>query len=286
MPFIFRGKTAFGIKINGLNHKHQATRNYNNMKRVYKNEIINGLNRTGSMKPGILTESDLQHLPLVVKKYLNYAGVIGKAKTLNVRIKAEGKIRSKPEDSWMTFTSEQYNFFDQPTRVFIIKARKAGIPAVGIHLYKKETAIMVIKIAGLFKVVDAKGPEMNQGETVTVFNDMCFMAPSTLIDKNIQWETIDSLTVRAKFTNGSITIGATLIFNEKGELVNFISNDRFETADGKLYKNYPWSTPVKEYRDFNGIRVASTVSVIFHRPDYDFCYGEFQLKGIEYNYKY
>jgi hypothetical protein len=255
------------------------------MKKEYKNEIIAGLNRTSSMKPGIITESDLQHLPAAVKKYLIYAGVIGKEKVLNVRIKSEGKIRSKPEDSWMTFTSEQFNFFDQPTRVFFIKASKAGIPAKGIHLYKNETAIMVIKIAGLFKVVDAKGSEMNQGETVTVFNDICFLAPATLINKNIQWETIDSLTVKAKYTNGSITIGATLIFNEKGELVDFISSDRFETGDGKNYKNYPWSTPVKQYWDFNGIRVASTASVIYHRPDDDFCYGEFQLKEIEYNCK-
>jgi hypothetical protein len=255
------------------------------MKKVYKSEVNAGLSRTNSMKPGIITESDLQHLPPVVKKYLNYTGVIGKEKIVNVRIKFEGKIRSKPEDSWMTFTSEQYNFFDQPTRIFFIKARKMGIPATGIHLYKNETAIMVIKIAGLFKVVDAKGPEMNQGETVTVFNDMCFMAPGTLIDKNIEWETIDSLTVKARYTNGNITIGTTLFFNEKGELVNFISNDRFESADGKVYKNYPWSTPIKEYKDFNGIKTASSASTIFHRPDADFCYGEFILKEIEYNCK-
>jgi hypothetical protein len=158
-----------------------------------------------------------------------------------------------------------------------------GIPAKGIHLYKDEQAIMIIKLAGLFKVVDAKGIEMNQGETVTVFNDMCCMAPATLIDKNIQWEIIDPMTVKARFTNGSITISATLFFNEKGELINFISNDRFETADGKIYKNYPWSTPIKEYTNYKGIKTASSASIIYHRPDSDFCYGEFIMKEIEYN---
>lgn len=253
------------------------------MKRTYKNEVIAGLNRTNAIKPEIITERDMQHLPTIVQKYLHYAGVVGKEKVLNVRIKFEGKIRSKPGDSWMNFTSEQYNFFDQPTRVFILKACKMGIPAKGIHLYKEEKAIFIVYIAGLFKVVDAKGPEMNQGETVTVFNDMCCMAPASLIDKNIQWESIDSLTVKAKFTNGGLTIGATLLFNEKGELLNFISNDRFETADGKIYINNPWSTPIKEYKDINGIRVVASASTIYHRPDSDFCYGEFILKEIEYN---
>jgi hypothetical protein len=255
------------------------------MKKVYKREVSAALNRTSSLKPSLIIESDLQHLPPIVKKYLDYTGWVGKEKLFNVRIKFEGKIRSKPEDSWMTFTSEQYNFFDKPTRIFYIKAYKKGIPAKGIHLYKDEKAIMVIKLVGLFKVVDAKGAEMNQGETVTVFNDMCCMAPATLIDKSIQWETIDPLTVKARFTNGNISISATLFFNEKGELVNFISNDRFETADGKVYKNYPWSTPIKEYTDFNGIRTASFATTIYHRPDTDFCYGEFVMKEIEYNCK-
>lgn len=255
------------------------------MKKLYKKEVIAGLNRTSSLKPTLITESDLQHLPPIVKKYLEYTGWVGKEKLFNVRIKFEGKIRSKPEDSWMTFNSEQYNFFDKPTRIFYIKAFKMGIPAIGIHLYKDEKAIMVIKLAGLFKVVNAKGVEMNQGETVTIFNDMCCMAPATLIDKDIQWEMIDSLTVKARYTNGKITIGATLIFTEKGELINFISNDRFETADGEIYKNYPWSTPIKEYTDNYGIRVVSSASTIYHRPDSDFCYGEFVMKEIEYNCK-
>jgi len=255
------------------------------MKKIYKNEVTAALKRTSFLNPGIILESDLQHLPSIVKKYLYYSGAVGKERVLNVRIKFEGRIRSKPEDSWMTFISEQYNFFYKPTRIFFIKAYKMGIPAKGIHLYKDEKAIMVIKLAGLFKVVDAKGIEMDQGETVTFFNDMCCMAPATLIDKNIQWETIDSLSVKARYTNGNLTICATLLFNEEGRLLNFISNDRYETSDGKIFKNYPWSTPIKEYKDYRGFRIASSASTIYHRPDNDFCYGEFTMQEIEYNCK-
>jgi len=253
------------------------------MKKTYKNEVRAALKRTLTFKPEIINENDLAHLPQIIRQYLEYTGVTGKEKLFNVRIKFEGKIRSKPEGSWMTFISEQYNFFDKPARIFYIEAFKMGIPAKGIHLYKDEKASMVIKLAGLFKVVDAKGKEMDRGETVTVFNDMCCMAPAALIDKNIQWEIIDPLTVKAGYTNGSLTIYATLIFNEKCQLVNFISNERFETSDGKIYKNYPWSTPIKEYRDYNGIPTPSSALTIYHRPDADFCYGEFVLKEIEYN---
>jgi len=253
------------------------------MKKRYKKEVLEALERTKGMKNEILTEDDIKHLPQAVQKYIRYSGALGKEKVINFRVEFEGRIRSKPEDSWMILKSVQYNFVDKPTRLFYITARKMGIPAGGLHLYKDEKALMKIKIAGLFTVVDASGKEMDQGETVTVFNDMCFMAPATLIDNNITWETIDSLTVKATFTNGNITIGATMYFNEKGELVNFISNDRFETTDGKVYKNYPWLTPVSGYQKINGYCLASGAQAIYRHPEGDFCYGEFNIVNVEYN---
>jgi len=110
------------------------------------------------------------------------------------------------------------------------------------------------------------------------------MAPGSLIDKRIHWEIIDSLTVKAIFNNDNISISAVLYFDEEGRLINFISNDRFET-DGKEYKNYPWETPLTEYREFNGYRLPFKVRVIYKRPEGDFCYGEFEIKSIEYNCK-
>jgi len=253
------------------------------MKNKYKKEVFEALERTKDIKNEMLTEDDIKHLPQAVQKYIRYSGALGKEKVINFRVEFEGRIRSKPTDGWMPLRSVQYNFTDKPTRLFYISARKMGIPAGGLHLYKDEKAFMKIKIAGLFTVVDARGKEMDQGETVTVFNDMCFMAPASLIDKNITWETIDSSPVKATFANGNITIGATLYFNEKGELVNFISNDRFETTDGKVYYNYPWITPVSGYQEINGYRLASGAQAIYRHPDEDFCYGEFKIVNMEYN---
>ena len=71
---------------------------------------------------------------------------------------------------------------------------------------------------------------MTQGETVTMFNDMCIMAPATLIDPAIDWEAVDAHTARARFTNAGHTIHAELSFNEAGELTNFVSDDRFQVV--------------------------------------------------------
>jgi len=253
------------------------------MKRTYKKAVLEALERTKTIKNEPLTEADIQHLPVIVQKYIHYTGSVGKEKVLNFRAEFKGGIRSKSTEDFMPLKSAQYNFTDKPTRLFYIVAKKKGIPAKGIHLYRDETAIMLIKILGLFTVVDAKGKEMNQGETVTLFNDMCFMAPASLIDRNIEWKEEDSLTVVAKFTNGNITVSSKLYFNGEGELVNFVSNDRFETTDGINYINYPWSTPVNGYTNINGYRLPSGAKLIYAHPDEDLCYGEFNLVSIEYN---
>ncbi|MHC1780256.1 MAG: DUF6544 family protein [Bacteroidales bacterium] len=253
------------------------------MKGVFKRSVKEALYKNRIISEVLLAEQDLSHLPVAVRKYITLSGAVGKPRFYNFRAEFEGGIRSKSSDPYMKLKSVQYNFFETPTRLFYIVAKKMGVPAIGVHLYREAVAIMKIKLLGLFTVVDAKGMEMNQGETVTVFNDMCFMAPASLIDNRITWNEIDVCTVEAKFKNGDITIGATLYFNEKGELINFISNDRFETTDGKEYLNYPWLTPVDSYTDINGYHLPSKARLIYRKPQEDFCYGEFVLKSIEYN---
>lgn len=253
------------------------------MKKKYLKEVQLRLQSEKTGTPEILTEKDIAHLPEPIKKYIRLTGFMGKEKILNVFLKGSGQIRSSEKSGWMQFTSEQYNFFETPFRAFYIRAVKMGVPAVGLHLYKNETATMVIKLLNLFTVVDAKGPEMNQAETVTVLNDMCFMAPGCLINKNITWETNDASQVKATITNVKITVSAILTFDNEGKLMNFLSYDRFETSDGKIYRNFPWETPVKEYRRFGEYYLPSKADVIYKRPEGDFCYLEFRLEEIKYN---
>jgi hypothetical protein len=139
---------------------------------------------------------------------------------------------------------------------------------------------MQIKLLGLFNVVNVKGKEMNKAETVTVFNDMCLMAPGSLIDKRIEWKAIDSLSTQAFFTNGDIKITAMLYFNELGQLVNFISDDRY--AIGEMLQ-YRFSTPVRDYVQVGNRNIWKYGETIWHYPDGEFLYGKFTLKSVEYN---
>ena len=121
---------------------------------------------------------------------------------------------------------------------------------------------------------------MDSTETVTLFNDMCLLAPASLIDPRIRWEARDSLSAGARFTNGPITISAVLYFNEKGQLVNFTSDDRTSIQQRM---RVPFSTPVHAYREINGRQVLSEGDAVWHYPDGAFTYGRFRLTDIAYN---
>lgn len=247
----------------------------------YKTEVRRRLSAV--QDSSVLNEDDICHLPAPVKKYLYYAGAVGKPKVFNIRAVFSGSMKQKPDGNWMRIWSQQYNFFDDPARLFYIKASMFGIPFDGFHQYTGDHATMQIKIANLFTVADARGDKMDQGETVTMFNDMCLLAPATLTDHNITWKEISDTMVEAKFTNGNHTISATLYFGEDGALSNFISNDRFLSSDGKTYLNYPWSTPVKDYKDINGRKVPSYGEAIWEMPEGPFTYAKFDIGEIEYN---
>lgn len=60
---------------------------------------------------------------------------------------------------------------------------------------------------------------------------------------------------------------------------------RFLSADGKTYKSYPWSTPVRSYKDFGGRRVAGYGETVWHTSEGEFRYGRFNLAEIGYNLK-
>ena len=250
---------------------------------LYQKEVNLNLSHKISFPESFLTENDLTDLPEPVKKYIRNTGSLGKPKVNNFRIEFSGKIRKNEQSAWMPFNSEQYNFMEAATRLFFMKAIMKGMPVTGFHSFKNGDAFMDIRLLSLFKVQYQSGKEMGIAETVTFFNDMCCMAPATLIDKRIKWLGSDSNSANAEFSNNGITISARLYFNDKGELVNFISDDRYAAGENNTMQRLRWSTPLMEYREVDGFRLATCAEAVFTYPDGELCYGSFKLRHISYN---
>ena len=252
--------------------------------RSFEQDVIQ-CNKSMRFNGDILTLDHLSDLPAPVKKYVIRSGAVGKEIPHNFKVKMTGKIRASENSEWMNFNVVQYSFIDSPARLFLMEAVMKHLPVTGYHHYISGKAVMDIRLLSLFKVQYAEGKEMDISETVTFFNDMCLMAPGALIDHRIKWIPIDDVTVKAIFSTDSISISAILKFNEVGELVNFISEDRYYTSSDKTSLRTTWSTPVHRYTDLKGFHLMGEGDAVYSLKEGDFTYGVFLLTDIAYNVK-
>lgn len=229
-----------------------------------------------------VAEADLAGLPEPVQRYLRKVGVVGQPRVRSYRVTMQGRIRGGARSRWMPFSAEQHNFVDPAARLFYLNASMFGIPVQGYHRYVDRSASMLVKAAALVPVADERGPEMTKSETVTLFNDMCLMAPATLIDRTIEWEPVDARTVRARFTNAGQTIRAELTFDDDGLLTNFASGDRSQSsaAGPRLLR---WSTPVSHYRQFGPMHLMGGGEGRWLEAEGEYAYIEMTIDTIRYN---
>jgi len=254
------------------------------LRREYLDEVRAGLAAAQPARP-LVRESDLAPLPEPVQRYVRLSGAVGKPQVSSIRATWTGRIRSSEAEPWMPFTAEQHSFFGAlPSRLFFMNATMKHLPVDIFHRFVGTPATFRVRLLSAITVVDAKGPEMNRAETVTLFNDLCVLAPSRLIDPSIRWEPIDADTAGASFTRGDQTIGAVLKFNDAGELIDFVSDDRaMASSDGKVFTPSRWNTPLSKYRAFANRRVASFGEARWDAASGLFTYGEFELTDLTLN---
>ncbi len=234
-----------------------------------------------------LTEADLVDLPQPLAAYVRRSGAVGKPRVTSFHADIHGRIRSGPDASWMPFTGEQLNTYGpRPSRAFIIDATRSGLPVTVLHLYDHTTATMRAKLLSVATVVDASGPEMDRGETVTVFNDLVVLAPGAIVDAPVHWTAIDADHVRGVYTNEDQRVSAVLTFNAQHDLVDFVSQDRFRASpDGKSFVKQAWSTPLAAFQESGGYRLPAIGEGRWSAPEPEgaFTYLEFHLDAIEFN---
>jgi hypothetical protein len=242
------------------------------------------LEQANAAPTSVVTEAELATLPPAIATFLRRAGVVGKPRPRSVHAVFRARMRNGPADGWMEATAEQHNFYGPsgPARLFLMQASRLGLPFVAYHRYVGEAATFQVRAAGLVTVVDARGPEMNQSETVTMLNDMFFLAPGALLGADIGWEPLPEGRVKATFSNAGQTVSALVSFDANGDLRDFVSTDRYQ-SDGKVYKLLPWFTPVEDFRDFGGIRLARKGEARWRDPVAgEWAYAQFLIERITY----
>ncbi len=233
--------------------------------------------------PPLLTEALIAPLPAPLQRYLRVCGWVGRPPPRSVQVDYVATMYSRPGAAGMRGPAVQIDRFDLPRRLFFMRTRMAGLPVAVLHDYAGAAASMQVRLASLFDVVDLQGDTLARTETVTLLNDLCFFAPSCLVDARLAWQPIDALHCAVVFTQGPHRVSAELEFNDAGELVNFHSDDRGALQKDGSLRLLRWSTPMRDYRAFDGRRVATRGDAVYAYPEGDFAYGHFELQQIRFD---
>lgn len=243
---------------------------------------VNALFEKSKQGAETVTEEDIKRLPEPVQRYLRYTNNIGKKKIKIVRLKQKGFMRTKEDGNWLPFEAEEYFSTEPPA--FIWNATMRPLPFLqikGRDKYVDGKGNMYIKLLPVTQIADATGPEMDQGAFMRYLNEMMWF-PTAYLSKDIVWEAIDNNSAKATMSYKGVTVSAVVYFNEKGELINFVA-DRYMDVGGK-FKLEKWSTPIKEYRELNGIRIPAKGEGVWNLDTGDFSYIDLEVTDIEYMY--
>jgi hypothetical protein len=231
----------------------------------------------------IITESDFTPLPEPVQRYLRYAQVLGKPRVKCVKVRQQGLMRTSPTQNWMPIEAVQYSTLVRPlSRKWYARAKIGPFPLLtGFDQFDNGAGHMLMRLLYLFSVADARGPEMDLSALIVFINDMV-MWPTAFLSDYIYWETLSTTEACARVDLYGKQFTAVLRINETGELVDFITEDRYFMV-GKGYRQIKWSTPFRSYKDVNGLRIPTEGDAIWHLPDGEFPYIRVSISDVRYD---
>ena len=244
-------------------------------------EIYQMLSDVNHQPKTFITEDSVLEVPEVVQRWMRYSQVIGKEEITCVRLKQKGELRLKTDQSWLKAESQQYFTVTNPA--FLWKVDVKMFPLVSIsgrdslHNGKGE---MLIKLASLIPVVDAKGDEINQGTMIRFLSEIIWF-PSAALNDYIEWEQIDDTTARARFKYNDHTVEGDFTIDLQGRVTQFTAK-RFREDAGQ-YSLDTWVVKIGEYKDFNGYIIPSEGKVIWELDTGDFEWYRLTIEDIEYN---
>ena len=229
----------------------------------------------------VIQRSNLEKLPIPVKKWLEFSNIVGKEKVTSVRLKQKAVMRLKEAQSWMPVEAEQYFTVNEPG--FIWKARIKAAPLfhiVGRDKYFEGKGSMLINALSLIKIADSSGKEINQGTLIRYLAETVWF-PSAALNSYITWEEIDASSARATIDYRGITVSGVFNFNNIGEVTSFVAK-RYMENNGK-YSLETWLVTMRNYKELDGIKIPTEGKVVWKLETGDFTWFKFEITEIEYN---
>lgn len=224
---------------------------------------------------------DVEQLPPPVRRWLEHAGVVGHPPARTVRLVQHGELRTRPDGAWMNARARQLFTTQPPAFLWRVETGLWDVlPITGRDLFHQQHGAMVIKLASLVNLVDARGSAIDQGTALRFLGELVWF-PSAALAPYIEWQALDDASARATFRQGPHSVSATFEFNQTGQFVRLTADRYFGGgADAKLT---PWVVTANAWTRFRGVEVPSHGTVSWTLETGEFTYYRWRLEALDFD---
>lgn len=242
-----------------------------------ESEVNSLIQKTESFEDQIISDESLKKLPLPVKKYLKYTGVLNKKPVKFARLKQTGEIRPDGE-KWIRFNAEQY----MSSNGFIWYAKIEPFNMISaMDKFSNRKGGMLIKFFSSYTIADAKGKEIDISSLLRLISEMAII-PSAFVKENILWKKINSHSAGISVNDGDLQVSGVFIFNDIGEIISFTTDERYMSKNGINVKE-KWTVKFSDYKEFAGLKVPTKAEAVWNLIAGDMPYVKVDITEIEYD---
>jgi hypothetical protein len=253
-----------------------------NFQELIENEQADLLSRITNTTDRFISELDLIGLPQPVGKWLHRTGVVGRPYIYTGKVTQEAAMKMRPDqDKWLNATAMQYTTMDVPSFIWTVDAKMNGlINFQGRDKFENGKGEMLIKLNSLIKIVDEKGPKLDEGSLQRYLGELVWF-PSLALSPYITWQEIDEFTATATMDYKGTKGSGTFYFNPDGDFVKF-SAMRYKGNEPDA-ERYEWVLLVEERKTFEGINIPSKMTATWKLESEDWTWLKLEIEDIRYN---
>ncbi len=234
-------------------------------------------------KEEIITEDMLGSLPRPVKRWINQIGMVGENKVHQVHLKQKGLMKLEPDQGkWSSAKAEQYVTTDKPGFIWKVNMKMASFFSVyGKDSYRNGEAEMLIKLAGLFPVVNVANNKKANQSTLQRYLIELPLYPSAVLSPYLKWEETGEQSAKVTMTYEGVKGSAIYHFDKQGD---------FEKVSAMRYKDVDENSELVEcvgeaieHTVIDGIKIPTKLNISWVLDEGIFTWYKIEIYDVKFN---
>jgi hypothetical protein len=228
---------------------------------------------------------ELSSLPKPVQKYFKLVLKDGAPIINRVTLTQHGEFRINLEsEEWLNMNAIQN--FTNGNRGFVWSATITIFSPVNVKVidsYINGKGAMKGKVLSLITVIDEREKkELNKAALQRYLAESVWFPTALLPTQGVKWTGIDEKKASATINDSGITVSLVFGFNDKGEIVEVYTSERYREVKGE-YILFPWKGEFSNYVEIGDYRIPSRGEVAWILEDGTFPYLRANIKQVDFD---